>query len=392
MFLKMTMKRNPRLVEAAVRLHQKGLIRPNTYVIDMDSLRRNAQGLVHAACQSGIELYMMTKQIGRNPAIAREIAGCGIKKAVAVDPWEALSLAKAGISLGNVGHLVQIPAAMLREVMSCRPEVITLYSLAKAREVNAVAAELGIRQKVLLKVVGNGDIIFEGQTGGFKEQELVAVAREINNLLNVQIAGVTAFPCLLYDEAEGEFAQTANFSTVLRSAQILRQELGLEIEQVNAPSCTSIATMPTLAEAGATHGEPGHAFTGTTPSHANHDLPELPAMVYVTEVSHIFDNQAYVYGGGFYRRSNMKYAAVGKNWRELRTNILPVREAAPDAIDYHGILSLESGKAEVGDTAIYSFRTQIFVTRSEVALVEGIDQDKPQLAGIYDSLGRESQW
>ncbi|MTI94758.1 MAG: YhfX family PLP-dependent enzyme [Firmicutes bacterium] len=392
MFLEATMKRNPRLMEAAVRLHRDGHIRPNTYVIDMDALRQNVRGLVQAARQSGLELYMMTKQVGRNPAIAQEIAACGIEKAVAVDPWEALTLAKAGIRLGNVGHLVQIPSGMLREIITQRPEVITLFSVAKAREVSAVAAELGVTQKVLMKVVGPEDMIYEGQTGGFPEAELVAAAQEIGALPNLQIAGVTAFPCLLYDAEAAEFAKTPNFATVLRAAESLRQELNLEIEQVNTPSGTSIATLPILAETGATHGEPGHSFTGTTPSHANRDLPELPAMVYVTEVSHIYDNLAYVYGGGFYRRSNMRQAAVGKGWPEMAANILAVREIAPEAIDYHGVLSLESGRAQVGDTAIYSFRTQIFVTRAEVALVYGISKGEPKLAGIYDSLGRESQW
>lgn len=51
----------------------------------------------------------MTKQFGRNPLIAQAIVESGIEKAVAVDPWEALSLSKNGIKIGHVGHLVQIP-------------------------------------------------------------------------------------------------------------------------------------------------------------------------------------------------------------------------------------------------------------------------------------------
>ena len=55
-----------------------------------------------------------------------------------------------------------------------------------------------------------------------------------------------------------------------------------------------------LAEAGATQVEPGHGLTGTTPLHAVEDLPELPAVVYVSEVSHLHGGEAYCFGGGLY--------------------------------------------------------------------------------------------
>ena len=42
----------------------------------------------------------------------------------------------------------------------------------------------------------------------------------------------------------------------------------------------------------------------------------------------------------------------------------------------------------MGDTAVFAFRTQIFVTRSQVALVEGIQPGRPSLKAIYDSLGK----
>ena len=36
-----------------------------------------------------------------------------------------------------------------------------------------------------------------------------------------------------------------------------------------------------------------------------------------------------------------------------------------------------------------SYRTQIFVTRSSVAVVKGIKEGNPKLLGIYDSQGRK---
>ena len=60
-----------------------------------------------------------------------------------------------------------------------------------------------------------------------------------------------------------------------------------------------------LADAGATQVEPGHGLTGTTPLHALEDLPEIPAVVYVTEISHFIDGEAYCFGGGLYYRPDL---------------------------------------------------------------------------------------
>ena len=57
-----------------------------------------------------------------------------------------------------------------------------------------------------------------------------------------------------------------------------------------------------------------------------------------------------------------------------------------ESIDYHFELSENS---KVGDTVIMAFRSQIFVTRSDVAVVSGIQTGQPRIEGIYDSLGKQ---
>jgi hypothetical protein len=42
MFLDVTVRRNSSLIEAAIKLHQRGLITPNTYVLDLDRIVENA--------------------------------------------------------------------------------------------------------------------------------------------------------------------------------------------------------------------------------------------------------------------------------------------------------------------------------------------------------------
>ena len=76
--------------------------------MDLDAIAFNTRQLVQAADQNGLNLYMMTKQIGRNPEVAKLIAANGIERAVAVDPWEA-HLWAGRASPWERGHLVQIP-------------------------------------------------------------------------------------------------------------------------------------------------------------------------------------------------------------------------------------------------------------------------------------------
>ena len=114
MFLDLVNRRNRSLVDFAVKLHQDGEILPDTYVIDLDAVIQNAKYMSETANKEDVELYYMLKQIGRNPFIARTIAeNTDIKKAVVVDYKEALRMMEEGLPLGNVGHLVQIPDALL---------------------------------------------------------------------------------------------------------------------------------------------------------------------------------------------------------------------------------------------------------------------------------------
>ena len=43
MFLEVLRRRNPRLVEAAIALHQAGEIPANAYVLDLDTVEENAR-------------------------------------------------------------------------------------------------------------------------------------------------------------------------------------------------------------------------------------------------------------------------------------------------------------------------------------------------------------
>lgn len=379
MFLAATMKHNRRLIDFAVKLHQQGDIPPNTYVIDLDMIRENTKAILEKARQLNIELFFMTKQFGRNPLIAQAIAETGLNRAVAVDPWEALSLSKFGIKIGHVGHLVQIPKRMIASVLKLNPDYVTVFSYENVKNISEVALQLNKKQKVLLRIAEKQDYIFNGQEGGFTLEELARDLDKLKELSGVEIAGLTSFPCLM---VEGNQPKITPNVLSMQKAKDLLGEFGYVDLVMNMPSATSCATLELLKQYGATQGEPGHALTGTTPLHAENELPEKPAIVYVSEVSHHYDDKAYVFGGGFYPRSHMKNALVGRDSDAMK--LVPVFENDPSNIDYYG--KLDTDDVQVGDTVIYAFRTQIFVTNAQVAVVKNL-ATKPELLGIYDSKG-----
>jgi Predicted amino acid racemase len=381
MLLQKTRERNEKLIKAAIRLHQEGKIRPDAYVVDLDCLLYNAKVMLEESKRLGLHLYFMLKQLGRNPYIAKELIALGYEGAVVVDYKEAKIMMEHQIPIGNVGHLVQVPEQLLEEMILYGVELITVYSLEKIKSIQKICQKHKIKQKIMLRVFADEDLIYSGQTAGFHLEELEPVVSEIKSMGEIEIGGVTSFPTLLFQEETQEIFPTENLYTVLKAKAIL-MEYGITVEQINLPSATCTSSLKTIKEYGGTHGEPGHGLTGTTPAHALCDLEEIPAVVYVSEISHNFGLQAYCYGGGHYRRSRAKSALVGMDMAEAEL-ILPDL----DSIDYHFGLGRNF---KVGETVVMAFRYQMFVTRSDVVLVRNI-QNEEQLVvvAIYDSLGRE---
>lgn len=383
MFLDKTAKYNPKLIETVFNFHQNLIVDPDTFVVDVDTFLENAKQNLEEAKKYKIELYFMLKQIGRNPYLARKLVEIGYPGAVVVDFREANLMMKHKIPIVNVGHLVQPNKRNLQKIVDYNCEYITCYSVEKIRDVNDCARTSGKIQKLLLRILDDNDIVYHGQAAGFSLNELERLVEEVKLLENVKISGVTSFPCYLYDVNTKSIQPTNNLKTIFKAKEIL-EAFGVEIENINAPSTTSITMIRQLAEAGATSGEPGHGLSGTTPMHASHDLVEKPCVVYLSEISHNFKDKSYAFGGGYYRRSHVSHALVGKSIKESRK--LQVFPPSTESIDYHFGLS---ETASVNDTVVMAFRYQIFVTRSQVCLVEGIHKNSPKIVGLYTSLGDE---
>ena len=225
MFLKTVMERNQPLVRLGIEWQQNGVILPDTYLLDYDTILENARSIKQAGDANGVQNFFMLKQIGRNPLIARALTDMGYVGAVCVDFREALTMVENQIPLGNVGHLVQIPRAALKKILRAKPVIVTVYTLEKAREISAVCTELGLHQKLMLRVLGEGDMLYSGQYGGFELQELDSAVRAIEAMPNVEVGGVCSFPCFLYDEAAQDILPMPNLRTVQTAAEMLRPRL-----------------------------------------------------------------------------------------------------------------------------------------------------------------------
>lgn len=382
MFLEKTIEKNKGLINTAFSLHEKGIIEPDTYVIDLDKTIENSRNIKKEADKYGIKLYFMSKQFGRNPLICKEIMKLGYEGAVVVDFKEAEIMIDNGIKIGHVGHLVQIPSKLVKKVVSSKPDYITVYSIEKAKEINGVCKELGVKQKIMLRVLDNNDNLYSGQYGGFFIEELEEKVAELIKLDYLVIAGVASFPCFLYKEETNKIEPTNNIYTIKKAKDIIEEKFSIKIEQLNMPSATCTESIKLISENGGTHGEPGHGLIGTTPYHKYNDAVEIPSIVYVSEVSHNLNENSYCYGGGHYRRSHMDNAIVGKNMENSK--LVKVVPPTDESIDYH--IELKDN-CNVGDTVVMAFRAQIFVTRSNVAVVKGISSNTPEVVGLYNSLG-----
>ncbi|MFI1581653.1 alanine racemase [Embleya sp. NPDC020630] len=398
MFLDRLLARNRPLIDAVVTAHQAGELLANTYVVDLDTVARNAAAIADAARARGLSTYVMAKQYGRNPDVTRTAIEAGLGPVVAVDTACVSAAVRHGLPVGHVGHLVQPHRGSEDFVVGADPEVVTVFSLDAARRIGAAARRRGGPPvSVLLRVHGEGDRFYFGHGGGFPAADVEAAARAVHAIEGVAVHGVTTFPALLADPDNRRIAATPNLTTLVTAAERLRAA-GFDIRQVNAPGTTSARSLAIAADAGATHVEPGNAIHGTTPLHVfSEDAPEQPAIVYVTEVSHVDGDDAYAFAAGHYIDKVLGdfrlTALVGRDAATATAGDRVARvDTAPDgAIHYYTVLR-DARRLDIrpGDTVVMCFRPQAFVTRGRTQAVAGLHAagGAPVWGSRYDAEAR----
>ena len=242
----------------------------------------------------------MTKQMGRNASFCRAVKRGGIAKAVAVDMECARAAHRAGLEIGHIGHLSQVPKHEAEAAAAFAPDYWTVFNVEKANEAGAASLKRGREQPLLARIRAEGDRFYRGHEGGFPASDIVAVADALDRTPGGRFAGITTFPALLFDAADAQGEADAQSGDAAPGRRSPGQERTARASKSMRRAPPRPSTLDALAEAGATQIEPGHGLTGTTPLHAVEDLPERPAVVYLTEVSHLVGDEAFCFGGGLY--------------------------------------------------------------------------------------------
>ena len=276
------------------------------------------------------------------------------------------------------------------------PDFWTVFSREKAQEAAHAARLAGRTQSLLARIHTEKDTFYRGHEGGFPAEDIADVAAMIDGLDGARFAGLTTFPALLYDQEKKKVLPTHNLSTLARAAEALAKAGRGDVE-VNAPGTTSSIVLDTLAEAGATQCEPGNGLHGTTPLHAIEDLPERPAVLYLSEVSHLHQQRAYCFGGGLYIDPVFPdydvQAIVSDTPTASARAMASVEIPPPSAIDYYGMIDTTGAvKPRAGDSVVFGFRGQAFVTRAYTVGVSGVSSGDPKVVTIENPFGVAQDW
>src|SRR5579875_2452088 len=128
MFLEVLRRRNPGFIDALVALHQSGELPAGSFAIDLETVRENARSLAAEAGRLGLTVFAMSKQFGRNPDVCAAVMDGGIAESVAVDTADAMATHAAGMHVGHIGHLVQVPAHETGTAAALDPSFWTVFN------------------------------------------------------------------------------------------------------------------------------------------------------------------------------------------------------------------------------------------------------------------------
>jgi predicted amino acid racemase len=388
------LERNPALLDAAIRLHQEGAIPPSTHLIDLDAVANNARAIADAARRLHLTAFAMTKQDGHEPHMTGVVLDRGFGGVTAVEALQVYRIHRHGFPLGNVGHTSQLPRTEVERIVAMEPRFVTVYTVEAARRVSEACVALGRTQPLYVTVGRSGDEGTDPELfGGWDEAECVEAIGPILNLPNVVVAGIAQHVTIDYPSQDDPYAArpTEAFFTALRARERLERELGLSDLRINCSGNCNAVTAGILASYGATDIEPGAALVGSGRFHALLDMPEIPAQVFVSEISHHWDGNAYALGGGFGFVWDMDgtmapfHGLVGRSLDQARAQ--PLEFLGPPWYDVFGRFRDPGGVATVGDTLLFMHLPQVIMERCYVAAVSGVAAQKPVVEALLDSEG-----
>ena len=142
MFLDALRRRNPRLIEQAIALHQAGRIPANTYVIDLDAAEANARAMRRGGGAAWAQGFRHDQADGAQRRLLRGGGAAAASAPRSASTWNAPARRRrAGMAIGHIGHLVQIPRAEADAAASLRTRTTGRCSTSRRPTEAAAAAK-----------------------------------------------------------------------------------------------------------------------------------------------------------------------------------------------------------------------------------------------------------
>ena len=128
------------------------------------------------------------------------------------------------------------------------PEYMTVYSLEKARRISKIAGELGVTQKVLVKVIEVPRLERLANPSGFYGDDAVRFAKRTRTKPRTfKFPGVTCYPATDFSLVTKTHSTSGPFKEMMNVVARLKGELGIDVEHVNACGRNCVANLELTA-------------------------------------------------------------------------------------------------------------------------------------------------
>ena len=248
---------------------------------------------------SELTAFAMTKQLGRNPDVVARARRHGIPDAVA-SIWSARSRrATAGCASATSGTSFRSPGPRRPPPPRSTRTTGRCSATRRRRRPGPRRWRAAVCRSCCCASSPTATRSIGGTRAASPPGDVVAVADRIDAHPRRARRRRDLVPGDALRRAAGRCGATPNRATLAAAAGAARLRPRRCAAQ-RARHHVGVGARARSPTAGATQVEPGHGLTGTTPLHAVDDLVEDPAVAYVSEVSHLWNGRAYVFGGGLY--------------------------------------------------------------------------------------------
>ena len=246
-------------------------IRSRVWVeVDLDTLEENFNKIRKAVEPAKVLAVLKANAYGLGvEKIAERLNRAGAAGFCVAELKEALPLVRFGKPVQILGGVLdyEIPAAVANHI------ILGITNVEVAKKISAESVRQNVRTEVQLKVdTGMGRL-------GILENQVLAVAREVVRLPNLDLKGIyTHFPIAYHGADRYSFAQTARFLAIIEKLS----EHGIELEKRHIANSDAINNCPFATVPPFTHVRAGINLHGSFDTEGQRALRLEPVLALKT--------------------------------------------------------------------------------------------------------------